>query len=113
MRPGRTRSALRAIAAAYQAVVTLPLGVLQSRAVRFTPGLEKDRALRRLASGPVIKATLRFAHAFWEQHRGVAFFHAPQAAFPTFWTPLPARAPLLIAWAGGPKAICTGRARGL
>lgn len=89
---------------ARQAVVTLPLGVLQSRAVRFIPGLGKEEALKRLASGPVIKAALRFPSAFWEKrHRGVAFFHAPQAAFPTFWTPLPARVPLLIAWSGGPK----------
>jgi monoamine oxidase len=90
---------------ANRAIVTLPLGVLQSRAVRFSPNLEKQDALKRLASGPVIKAALRFPTAFWEKrHRGVGFFHAPQAPFPTFWTPLPARAPLLIAWAGGPKA---------
>ena len=35
---------------------------------------------------------------------GVAFFHSPRAPFPTFWTPLPMHAPLLTAWAGGPKA---------
>ena len=34
----------------------------------------------------------------------MAFFHSPAAPFPTFWTPLPMRAPLLTAWAGGPKA---------
>ena len=28
----------------------------------------------------------------------------PEAEFPTFWTPAPARAPLLVAWAGGPRA---------
>jgi monoamine oxidase len=90
---------------ARQCIVTLPLGVLQSGLVRFSPGLEKESSLRKLASGPVIKAALRFPSAFWEKrHRGVAFFHAPRAAFPTFWTPLPARAPLLIAWSGGPKA---------
>ncbi len=90
---------------AEKAIVTLPLGVLQSGAVRFSPSLEKEKALRFLASGPVIKAALRFPGAFWEKrHRGVAFFHSPGAAFPTFWTPLPARVPLLIAWAGGPKA---------
>ena len=90
---------------ARQAIVTLPLGVLQSGAVRFAPELDKREALARLASGPVIKAALRFPSAFWERrYRGVAFFHAPGAAFPTFWTLLPARAPLLIAWAGGPKA---------
>lgn len=91
--------------AAHRAIITLPLGVLQSGAVRFIPGLNKEQALKRLASGPVIKAALRFPTAFWERrHRGVAFFHSPKVAFPTFWTPLPARAPLLIAWSGGPKA---------
>ena len=90
---------------ARQCIVTLPLGVLQSRLPRFFPDIEKENALQRLASGPVIKAALRFPSAFWEKrHAGVAFFHAPRAAFPTFWTPLPARAPLLIAWSGGPKA---------
>lgn len=90
---------------ARQAIVTLPLGVLQSRAVRFHPSIEKDDVLTQLASGPVVKAALRFPRAFWEgRHRGVAFFHAPGAAFPTFWTPLPARVPLLIGWSGGPNA---------
>jgi monoamine oxidase len=91
--------------AARRAVVTLPLGVLQSNRVRFSPTLDNTRALRQLASGPVIKAALRFPRAFWEaRHRGVAFFHAPAAPFPTFWTPLPARVPLLIGWSGGPNA---------
>ena len=90
---------------ARRAVITLPLGVLQSGFVRFSPNLEKQHALKRLASGPVVKAALRFPSAFWEERsRGAAFFHAPRAPFPTFWTPLPARAPLLIAWAGCPKA---------
>lgn len=29
----------------------------------------------------------------------------PEAPFPTVWTSLPARTPLLVAWAGGPKAL--------
>ncbi|TAK85848.1 MAG: FAD-dependent oxidoreductase [Betaproteobacteria bacterium] len=85
-----------------KAIVTLPLGVLQSQAVQFNPKLGKENCLKLLASGPVIKAALRFPSVFWD--RSVAFFHSPGAAFPTFWTPLPARVPLLIAWAGGPKA---------
>lgn len=100
---------------ARRAIVTLPLGVLKlpSRApgaVRFTPPLtEKRPALEGLASGAVIKAALLFRTAFWEEldrarYRGVSFFHSPKAAFPTFWSALPERAPLLIAWAGGPKA---------
>ncbi len=102
-------------ARAPSAIVTLPLGVLKlpSRApgaVRFTPPLKEKRpALDGLASGAVIKAALLFRTPFWEEldaarYRGVSFFHSPEAAFPTFWSALPERAPLLIAWAGGPKA---------
>jgi monoamine oxidase len=88
------------------AVVTLPLGVLQSGAVRFAPALRaKQGALESLASGPVIRVAMRFREEFWARRApGVAFFHVPRAAFPTFWTPLPMRVPLLTAWAGGPKA---------
>lgn len=44
-------------------VITLPLGVLQSGSVRFTPALpaEKQAALAGLAMGPVIKLVYRFA----------------------------------------------------
>ena len=90
-------------ASATRAIVTLPLGVMQLGALRFTPELKKP--LDQLASGPVIRVAMAFKDAFWEKdHPGVAFFHNPKAPFPTFWTPLPMHAPLLTAWAGGPKA---------
>jgi monoamine oxidase len=94
------------LARARRAVVTLPLGVLHADDVRFVPSLrEKEAALRSLAAGPVIRVALGFDAEFWrERAPDVAFFHVPGAAFPTFWTPLPMRAPLLTAWAGGPKA---------
>jgi monoamine oxidase len=83
-----------------RAVITLPIGVLPALRIR-----EKSAALSRLASGPVIRVAMAFREAFWEKrHPGVAFFHSPGAPFPTFWTPLPTHAPLLTAWAGGPKA---------
>jgi monoamine oxidase len=83
-----------------RAVITLPIGVLPSLRIR-----EKTAALARLASGPVIRVAMAFRSAFWEkEHSGNAFFHSPEAPFPTFWTPLPMHAPLLTAWAGGPKA---------
>ena len=58
----------------------------------------------------MIKAVLRFRTAFWETaerglYRDVAFFHPREAAFPTFWTALPVRAPVMVAWAAGPKAV--------
>lgn len=96
-------------------IVTLPLGVLQAPAdaegaVRFAPRLDaKKKALEGLAFGPVLKLSLRFRKAFWDEWDGgkyqhAAFFHSPTTAFPTFWTSLPLRAPLLTAWIAGPKA---------
>lgn len=99
-------------AKAPRVIVTLPLGVLQAGPIRFP---EKRSALRKLTSGPVVRVALRFHSRFWEKRASrVAFFHSPEAPFPTFWTPLPMRAPLLTAWAGGPKAarmtgVSTGR----
>jgi monoamine oxidase len=101
--------------AARQAIVTLPLGVLQlppqaPNGVRFAPALTaKQKALAGLAAGPVIKLLLRFRKPFWEEiddghYAGAAFFHAPLAAFPTYWTLLPLRASVLTAWAAGPAA---------
>jgi monoamine oxidase len=101
---------------AARALITLPLGVLQqppgeAGAVHFSPELAVKRAaLEGLASGPIIKLLLRFATSFWEtlhegRYRDAGFFHVPDAPFATFWTPAPARAPLLVAWAGGPRAL--------
>ena len=88
---------------ARRAIVTLPLALIRLK--------EKRAALSKLASGPVVRVALAFDEEFWRRRaQGVAFFHVPGAAFPTFWTPLPMRAPLLTAWAGGPKAArLTGR----
>jgi len=79
----------------------------------------KRAPLEGLSSGPVIKLQLLFASAFWEtlhdgRFRDAGFFHAPEAEFPTFWTAAPARAPLLVAWAGGPRAqrLAAGAAAG-
>ncbi|MBV8030470.1 MAG: FAD-dependent oxidoreductase [Betaproteobacteria bacterium] len=98
---------------ASKAIVTLPLGVLQAGSVRFSPHLRKEEPLTALASGPVIRVAMAFREPFWEKRFGdVAFFHAPQSPFPTMWTPLPMRVPLLTAWAGGPKASAmTGSSR--
>jgi monoamine oxidase len=93
------------------AIVTLPAGVLQEGTLRFEPPLPQPKldALHAIVMGPVVKLALRFRRAFWEtvrdeRYRDAAFFHRPESSFPTFWTLLPLRAPLLVAWAGGPKA---------
>ena len=48
-------------------VVTLPLGVLQSNSIRFTPDLpsEKRNAIAKLGMGVLNKCYLRFDRAFW------------------------------------------------
>jgi monoamine oxidase len=102
--------------AARCALVALPVSVLQRapdepEAVRFAPPLdEKAVALHGVEVGPVVKVVLRFRRAFWEELHGgrfldAGFLHAPQAPFRTMWTALPARVPLLTAWAGGPRAV--------
>jgi monoamine oxidase len=96
-------------------LVTVPVSVLQlppevPDCIRFSPPLEeKAAALRGIALGPVINVLLRFRRAFWEELQGgrfgsAGFLHAPDCPFPTVWTQLPARVPLLTAWAGGPRA---------
>jgi monoamine oxidase len=100
---------------ARRALVTVPVSVLQLASgspggIVFTPPLEeKSAALRGIALGPVLKVLLRFRHAFWEELQGgrfrdAGFLHSPNATFPTVWTQLPVRVPLLTAWTGGPRA---------
>lgn len=53
---------------ARRVVITLPLGVLQSGAVSFSPALpsEKQSAIAQLGVGLLNKCYLRFPHAFWD-----------------------------------------------
>ena len=109
--------------AASCAIVTLPLGVLQKHrnepaTVRFVPDLpqEKRAAINHLAMGNVLRIVLRFRERFWEglkfwdedgnplKFADAAFIHYPDAPIPTWWTQLPLRAPVLVGWAGGPRA---------
>lgn len=104
------------------AIVTIPLGVLQTKSgesrIRFIPELpeSKQDAIDTLAMGNVIKINLRFRERFWEDVKrwddkgervsfaDAGFFHCPDAPIPTWWTQLPMRAPVLVGWAGGPRA---------
>lgn len=99
---------------AKRAIVTVPAGVLQaaneSGAIVFEPALPPSvaNALAHVAMGPVLKVILRFRTRFWERVAEGRFadgaFFSSAGAFPTVWTQLPQRAPLLTAWAGGPAA---------
>lgn len=92
---------------AARAIVTVPLGVLQAGAIRFEP--EPKQALAaaaRLPMGQAVRITLRLREAFWERKEGfedLGFLHSGDPWFPTWWTALPVRAPLLTGWAAGPR----------
>jgi monoamine oxidase len=104
---------------ANHAVITLPLGVLQSGSVEFQPP-PRDILLHagRMAVGAVLRASLLFDSKFWidpaisSRQNGAArrfgdfgFLFAREEVFPTWWTSKPDPAPLLTAWIGGRKAV--------
>ncbi len=102
------------------AVITVPLGVLQSGGVQFkpAPGTVLQHAAR-MRMGEVCRMTLRFRERWW------ASLQHPQAQslarlsfligtgrhveherprFGVFWTPFPSLDPVITAWSGGPAA---------
>lgn len=85
---------------ARRTIVTLPIGVLHEHGVRFVPALAPDKrgAIDAIGMGPVVKVMLEFRSAFWD---GGFFQTADDSAFPTVWSRMPQRAPVLAAWAGG------------
>jgi monoamine oxidase len=84
------------------AVVTLPLGVLKSGAVRFEPPLtEKCDAIQQLQFGNVIKIVFVFQKQWWPEN-DFGFIQSRGEPLPTWWSD--PRGPILTGWAGGPKA---------
>ena len=98
-----------------RALVTLPLGVLQAKAgqpgaIRFIPELpaEKRDALDQLVMGRVIRMTLRFRERFWDEIKPqpggkktlahMSFLFSPDDRFPTWWTTMPEKLPIITAW---------------
>ena len=97
-------------------IVTLPLGVLKSNSVAFSPSLkEKQNAMSFLEMGPVIRVSLCFQEKFWERDPEVAdlsFLFTDDPQFPTWWTSNPLPYPMLTGWAAGPYAgVHTGRSK--
>ena len=101
---------------ASRAIVTLPLGVLKSGSVVFSPALpEKQNAMSFLEMGPVIRVSLCFKEKFWEHDPKMAdlsFLFTDDPQFPTWWTSNPLPYPILTGWAAGPNAKHTaGRSK--
>jgi monoamine oxidase len=97
---------------ASQVLITLPLPLLKDSqgigAVEFVPPLsqQKTEALQRLEMGKVIRIVLRFRHRFWdslptgkENMSGMSFLLSDDEFFPTWWTTMPRKYPIITGWA--------------
>ncbi len=110
-----------AIFMASKVLLTIPLALLKleppnSGAINFVPALPptKRDAIRALEMGPAIRIVLRFNETFWRDMRlpgdsnqelkHLGFLNYPEAPLPTWWTTLPEDHPMMVGWAGGPKA---------
>ena len=94
-------------------VITLPLGVLTAvprsvGAIEWDPAPTQHlQSAQSLAFGQVARMVFRFRQAFWEEKSVFAdagFLVSNEALFPTWWTPLGTRAPILTGWSAGPHA---------
>lgn len=107
------------IYSADQAIITLPLSVLQAgpgqRAhVSINPlPPETHNAIHQLGITGVIKVVLQFDTAFWKdeqinrtgkKHADIGFIFS-EAPIPTWWTQLPEDNAMITGWLAGPAAL--------
>jgi monoamine oxidase len=94
-------------------VVTVPLGVLQAEesvpgSIVWDPKPAKALdAANALEFGQVVRLVFRFRERFWEEQADFAdagFLLSDERDFPTWWSPLAVRVPILTAWSAGPHA---------
>lgn len=88
------------------AVVALPLGVLQSESVRFSPAPEEAmHAIQKLAMGTATRISTVFRERFWSiAAPDLSFLFAPSEEIPVWWSAVPDESPVLTGWMGGPRA---------
>ncbi|HEY6766081.1 MAG TPA: NAD(P)/FAD-dependent oxidoreductase [Candidatus Sulfotelmatobacter sp.] len=100
---------------ARQLLLTVPLGVLQAPpgqtgSIEFQPPLpnQKLTALSGLEMGKVIRVVFTFRKRFWSQIvpgngkknlAGMSFLFSHDEFFPTWWTTMPKRLPVITGWA--------------
>jgi monoamine oxidase len=97
-----------------QVLITVPLPLLktgQPGGLEFSPSLprEKIAALDKLEMGKVIRVVLRFRERFWNTLSAtvgkatnlsdISFLFSDDELFPTWWTTMPRKLPLLTGWA--------------
>ena len=94
---------------AEQAVIALPLGVLQHPGVVFDPVPVPLIASNQLEMGPVRRFTLLFRERWWADHQDIqlpamSFLFAHDAMPPVWWTAHPWETRTLTGWIGGPRS---------
>ena len=97
-------------------LLTVPLGVLQTRpgkpgAIEFSPPLppEKSHAIAEMEMGKVLRVVLHFKERFWDRIAAsgsrdktlarMSFLFSQDEWFPTWWTSMPDRFPIITGWA--------------
>ena len=94
------------------AVIALPLGVLQSDAVRWSPAPGAVlRHAARMVMGQVCRINLVFKRRWWaerEDLKELSFLLPTERLsgkhFNVFWSGFPSLVPVLTAWSGGPSS---------
>jgi monoamine oxidase len=104
--------------AASRAVIALPLPVVKRMVGTGRAGGLDPRppgwadALGALHMGAALRIVIGFDTRWWapDGTSGPGFVYGGPEPFPVWWSALPARAPVLTGWAGGPRAAAlTGR----
>src|SRR5207253_8449781 len=96
-------------------VITVPLAILKAPpgelgAIQFTPRLQKEKvaALDKLEMGKVIRLVFKFKQRFWERispangeqtMANMSFLLSQDDWFPTWWTAMPEKTPIITGWA--------------
>ena len=101
---------------ASRVLLTVPLGVLQARpgqagAIEFSPALPQDKldSISGMEMGKILRVVLHFRERFWNRIRAngnreqtlahMSFLFSQDEWFPTWWTAMPDRFPVITGWA--------------
>ena len=92
----------------HKILITVSLGVLQSDQLVFKPAIpHKTYAAKALGYGGALKLIFHFDNYFWKEHKGKDLskmsFLFTEETIPTWWTQVPAVAPIITGWLAGPK----------
>lgn len=90
-----------------KAIITAPIGVLSSGAIRFDPEPPVLRPVcEAMDMGQTVRVVMRFRERFWERDGKdrLSFLFSDDEIMPTWWTSMPGRTSVITGWSAGPKA---------